>query len=165
MMCEPEADHALEAYDLLARVESFVPENWAQPGTFYDEWLLIGTIYQAAVAIYCTMSLQSLTVLPDTLEMNTMRSIHGDRLLAGLRKGMESPRVVKFAVWPLVVAGVEAAYRGEATRNWIEACFGDLSRTLGTSSPLKARAVLRRYWKTKKTGWDECFDRPYVFII
>lgn len=159
-----EPEHTLEAHDLLGRIEAFVPEDWAQPGTSYDEWLLIGTMYQAAAAIYCTMSLQSLTVLPDTLEMNAMRSIHGDRLLKSLRAVIKSPRLAKFAVWPLVVAGAEAGYRGEATRGCIETSLMELSRTLGTGSPLKARAVLRRYWQKGVPGWDECFDRSYVFI-
>lgn len=165
LLCDIDPDHTLEAHDLLTRIETFVPEDWAQPGTFYDEWLLVGTMYQSAAAIYCTMSFQSLTLLPNTLEMNAMRAVHGDRLLESLRAALKTPRVSKFMVWPLVVAGVESLYRGEGTRNWIEATLADLSRLLGTSSPLKARAVLRRYWKKGEPGWDECFDRPYVFII
>ncbi|KAJ4374821.1 hypothetical protein N0V83_001898 [Neocucurbitaria cava] len=165
MLCEIEPEHVLEAHDLLARIEAFVPEDWAQPGQYYDEWLLIGTMYQSALAIYCTMSMQSLTILPNTLEMNSMRSIHGDRLLTSLRASAKLPRVMKFIVWPLVVAGVEALYRDEATRNCIESILTDQSRIQGTSSPLKARAVLRRYWQKGVPGWDECFDRPYVFII
>ncbi|KAF1938743.1 hypothetical protein EJ02DRAFT_409887 [Clathrospora elynae] len=167
--CDVDAAHTLEGFDVLARIEAFSPGDWAQPGTslgtFYDEWLLLGTIYQAAVAIYTTMSLQSLVVLPSTLVMDAMRSAHGDGLLSDLGTALKYPRVARFMLWPLVVAGVEAAYRGEATRNWIEAMLCDLSRLLGTSSPLKARAVLRHYWLKGVPGWDECFDRPQVFII
>lgn len=165
MLCEMDPEHSLEAYDLLGRIEAFVPEDWAQPGPLYDEWLLIGTMYQAAVAIYCTMALQSLTLLPNSLEMNAMRSIHGDRLLKSIKEAIKSPRLTKLVVWPLVAAGVEAVYRGEATRNYIETSLTDLSRALGTSSPLKARAVLRRYWQKGVPGWDECFDRAYVFVM
>lgn len=158
-------DSTLEAHDFLARIEAFSPEDWAQPGQFYEEWLLIGTIYQASVAIYCTMSLQSLTILPNTLEMNTMRDIHADRLHEALRKAMVTPRLVKFLAWPLVVAGVVSGYRGEGAKNFVERSLTELSRIQGTSSPLKARAVLRRYWQKKQPGWDECFDRPYVFVV
>ncbi|KAL6710639.1 hypothetical protein ACN47E_008687 [Coniothyrium glycines] len=163
--CEIDPDHELEAHDLLRRIERFDPEDWAQPGAFVDEWVLIGTIYQAALAIYTTMSLQSLTVLPSTLEMNQMRSVHGDRLNKLLMKAVKCPRVHRFLVWPLVVAGVEAIYRSEAVRYRIGQNLAELSRILGTSSPLKARAVLKRYWKKEEPGWDECFDSPYVFII
>ena len=117
------------------------------------------------MAVYTIMSFQSLTVLPNNLEMNKTRCIHGSRLLENLGKATKAPRVQRFLVWPLVVAGVEAAYRGETTRHWIGENLADLSRLLGSSSPLKARAVLRRYWRKGEPGWDECFDSPYVFII
>jgi hypothetical protein len=157
--------HILEAHDLLATVESFRPEDWAQPGEFFEEWLLIGTIYQAAIAIHCTMAFQSLTMFQDTLEMGSMRSIHGDRLLDGLRKAIKSPRLINFLMWPLTVAGVEAGYRGEAERYWIGERMGELSRHLGSGGPLKSLAVLKRYWAKGEPGWDECFDKPYVCIV
>tara|TARA_R110002003_G_scaffold104_1_gene8188 strand:+ start:2975 stop:3652 length:678 start_codon:yes stop_codon:yes gene_type:complete len=162
---EMDPAHALEAQDLLAAVEAFSPEDWAQPGEHYDEWRSIGIVYQAAAALYCTLSLQSLTILPESLEMNSMRAVHGDRLIEGLRAAMKSPRLVSFLIWPLVVAGVEAGFRDGATRYWVGAQLSHLSRRLGTSSPLKAQAVLRRYWQKEEPGWDECFDRPYVFVI
>jgi hypothetical protein len=160
-----DSSHALEAHDLLTRVEAFSPEDWAQPGDYYDDWLLIGTIYQSAIAIYCTMAFQSLTLFPGTLEMNSMRSIHGDRLLASLRQGVKSTHLKNFMTWPLQVAGVEAGYRDEATRYWIGSQMEELSRHLGTSGPLKCLAVLRRYWRKGEPGWDECFDKPYVCVI
>ncbi|KAF2027869.1 hypothetical protein EK21DRAFT_71024 [Setomelanomma holmii] len=162
---EMDPNHALDAQDLLTAIEAFSSKNWAQPGDHYDEWLRIGTVYQSAVALYCTMSLQSLTILPETLEMNSMRSIHGDRLIEGLKAAIKSPRLVSFLIWPIVVAGVQAGYRDEATRSWVGSQLSELSRKLGTSSPLKAQAVLRRYWQKEEPGWDECFDRPYVFVI
>jgi hypothetical protein len=158
-------DYTLAAHDLLQRVESFVPEDWAQAGEHHDEWLLVGTVHQSATAVYCTMAMQSLAVLPNSLEMDAMRSIHGERLLAGLRRMLKSARLKRFVLWPLSVAGVEAAYRDERTRYWIECQMLELSRFIGTSSPLKALTVLKRYWQKGVPGWDECFDRPYVFVI
>jgi len=158
------ADHIPEADNLLKRIIAFLPEEWAQQDGFYEEWLLVGAMYHMAVALYCILSLQSLAILPNTAEMNTMRSQFGDRLLHTLRKSVEKSRIAKFSTWPLVVAGVESAYRGEGSRNWVEAALGDLSRSLGTSSMLKARAVLRRYWQRGKPGWDECFDCPETIL-
>jgi hypothetical protein len=162
---EIDPGHALEAQDLLAEIEAFSPEDWAQPGASYDEWLCIGIVYQAAAALYATMSLQSLTILPSSLEMNSMRSIHAARLVEALKSALKSPRLVSFLIWPLVVAGVEAGFGDDATRYWVGQQLSELSRRLGTSSPLKAQAVLRRYWAREEPGWDECFDRPYVFVI
>lgn len=157
---EFDVDHALEAHDLLTRIKAFSPKEWAQPGSFYKDWLLIGKMYQAAVAVHCILSLQSLTILPNNPELNTMRCHFGDRLLSSLRSGVKIPRIAKFSTWPLVVAGVESGYRGEGAQNWVEATLVTLSRSLGTSSMLKARAVLRRYWQKGEPGWDECFDCP-----
>ncbi|KAF2134984.1 hypothetical protein P153DRAFT_372221 [Dothidotthia symphoricarpi CBS 119687] len=157
--------HALEAQEILARIEAFIPEDWAQPGAHYDEWLLIGTIHQSALAIYCTMSLQSLGVLPNNLEMDAMRSAHGDRLRTSLTTAFNSTRLSRFVMWPLVVAGVEAGYRSENVRRWVAQRLSEMSRDLGTSSPLRARKVLMRYWERGLPDWDECFDRAYVFII
>jgi hypothetical protein len=157
--------HALEAHDLTARIDAFSPEDWAQAGPLYSEWLLLGKIYKAAISLYCSLSLQSLTVLPPSVSMQETQRKKGDALLRSVRNALKSPRTARHMVWPLVVAGVEGIHRGEATRNWIEASLEDLGRLLGTSCPLKACAVLKRYWKSGVAGWDECFDRAYVFII
>ena len=160
------SQHTLDAHDILARVEAFEPEDWAQPGEHHEEWQLIGSIYQSAIALYCTMSLQAMGALPDSLEMVTMRSIHGERLLENLKASTLSRHLRKFSLFPLCVLGVEAGFHDQpSTRTWIERRLEEHSRLLGTSSPLKARAVLRRYWQRKRSGWDECFDGPYVFIL
>lgn len=156
---------ALEAQDLLAGIVRFVPEDWARPGAHYHDWVNIGTMYQTAVAVFCIMALQSLDLLPISLEMNATRSANADCLLRGLQQGSKSPRVARFLAWPLVVAGVEAGYRGEGPKNWIEAALEDLSRSLGTSGPLKARAILRRYWRRDVPGWEECFDRSDMTLL
>lgn len=160
------SQHTLDAHDILARVEAFEPEDWAQPGDKHQDWQLIGSIYQSAIALYCIMSLQAVGALPDTLQIITMRSIHGERLLENLKASTLSRHLKKFSLFPLCVLGVEAGFHNQlSTRVWIERRLEEDSRLLGTSSPLKARAVLRRYWQRKKPGWDECFDGPYVFIL
>ncbi|XPS68897.1 hypothetical protein M3J09_001176 [Ascochyta lentis] len=163
---ENESQNSLQALDILARIGSFAPEDWAQPGEHHYEWLLIGTIYQSAIALYCTMSLQAVAVLPITLEMETMRTIHGKLLLESLKTAAQTRQLRKFLLFPLSVLGVEAGYHSnQSTRYWIEQQLEKNSRLLGTSSPLKARAVLRRYWQKGEPGWNECFDRPYVFVL
>ncbi|KAH5062275.1 hypothetical protein HBH96_068650 [Parastagonospora nodorum] len=161
----PNASHFLTAHDLLSLIESFSPEDWAQPGPHFDEWLLIGRTYQSAAALYCTMALQSLTILPSTLEMNAMRSVHGTQLLANLHQALKTPRLTCFVMWPLTIAGVEAGYRDAGTRYWIAARLDQLARLLGTSGPLKSLAVLRRYWENRERGWEVCFDKPQCTLV
>ncbi|KAI4640076.1 hypothetical protein J4E93_008876 [Alternaria ventricosa] len=164
-LCEFNPDHALEAYDVLDRIKAFSVEDWARAGTFCTEWLTVGLVYKSAVALYATLSLCSLMVLPTTPSLLESQTAYGDVLLSNLGTALKVPRMAKFMVWPLIVAGVEAMHGGEGTRNWIEASLEDLSRILGTSCPLKVCSVLRRYWTGGVAGWDECFDRSYVFAI
>jgi hypothetical protein len=135
--CNDPDQYTEDARDILVRVEAFKPGDWAQPDENYEHWQLIGSIYQSAITLYCVMSLQAVDALPN-----------------------------RFSLFPLCVLGVEAGFHDQAsTRIWIDRRLEDHSRLMGTSSPLKARAVLRRYWQRKKAGWDECFDGPYVFIL
>jgi hypothetical protein len=158
--------YTLDAYSILARVEAFVPEDWAQSSEQQDDWKLIGSIYQSAVSLYCAMSFQALAALPITTEMNTMRTIHGEQLLEILKSSVHLRQLKKFSLFPLCVLGVESGYHDQpSTRIWIERLLEDHSRFLGTSSPLKALAVLRRYWRRKKPGWDECFDEPFTSLV
>lgn len=155
-----------EAEELLSHIDAFSPEDWAQPNTsFHSEWLHIGTVYQSAVAVFCISSLQSVSILPNTVRLNAIRASHGDRLFLSLKAALISWQVRKFMLWPLVVAGVEAMNHGVAERSWVEDQLEKISRDIGSNSPLKARAVLREYWRKGRKGWDRCFDVPYAFIV
>ncbi|PSN72315.1 hypothetical protein BS50DRAFT_569829 [Corynespora cassiicola Philippines] len=154
-----------EANELLVDIDSFLPEDWAQPNEFYEEWLMIGTIYQSAIAIYCISSLMSLGVLSLSPNLIAIRASHADRLFLMLREAFKVERIRYFMMWPLIVAGAEAAFRGEGLRSWIEEELSECSRFQGTSTPLKARALLRRYWAREERGWDQCFDRTYCFTV
>jgi hypothetical protein len=160
------ARHTLDAHGILARIEAFEPENWAQPSEHYDDWKLIGSIYQSSVALYCIMSLQAYAPFDNSSETDTMRTLHSERLFESLKDSVQLIQLKKFSMFPLCALGVEAGYRNRhSTRIWIERRLEDHARLIGSSSPLKARAVLRRYWQRKKSGWDECFDEPYVLNL
>jgi hypothetical protein len=164
--CNDPDQYTEDARDILVRVEAFKPGDWAQPGENYEHWQLIESIYQSAITLYCIMSLQAVDALPNSLEMMITRTVHGERLFEKLKISAESEHLERFSLFPLCVLGVEAGFHDQAsTRIWIDRRLEDHSRLMGTSSPLKARAVLRRYWQRKKAGWDECFDGPYVFIL
>ncbi|CAN9147565.1 unnamed protein product [Alternaria alternata] len=158
--------HTLNAQNILARIEGLIPGDWAQGGENQDDWQLIGSIYQSAIALYCIMSLQALAALPASTEMNSIRTDHAKHLLEIMKAAIHLKQLKKIAMFPLCVLGVEAGYHDQqCTRLWIERQLEAHARLLGTSSPLKARAVLRRYWRRKRPGWNECFDEPYVLLM
>lgn len=162
---EESTDVSLKAVEILERIETFSVEDWAQPGKNYEDWYTIGMVFKYSLAVFCIMSFQSLTILPNTVEMNQSLTANGDDLLKYLKKAVGSKRLKKFLAWPLVVAGVQAIHQGDATKAWIEEALDDLGRFTGTNCPLKIRAILRRYWQREEPGWEECFNQPHAFLF
>ncbi|KAF2867533.1 C6 zinc finger domain-containing protein [Massariosphaeria phaeospora] len=155
----------IEANDILERIEAFEPKDWAQPNAFYDEWLLIGTMWKASLGIYAICSFQSIYILPSSPSLSATRALYSDSLFLAVKSAMLSSRINKFVLWPLVVLGFSAGYQGDGLKNWVEQQLSDVSRLQGSTSPLKARAVLKRYWAREERSWEECFDRPYAFVV
>ncbi|KAF2004178.1 hypothetical protein P154DRAFT_617399 [Amniculicola lignicola CBS 123094] len=158
-----------EAENILEELEGFSPEEWvaASDTKAPNEWILISTIHQSAVMIFCISSFQCLSLLPQSKAMESKRTFHGDRLILSLTKGVAKRNVERFIMWPLVVAGMEAGNRSAAMRTWVHNSLRDMSKHLGSSSPLLARDVLMKFWDNaaEKKGWDDCFDRPLAFMI
>jgi len=166
-LCPIKPQEAAES--LLVHIETFSPEDFAltRPAANREKWLLIAQIYRSAVALYCILSLQSVSLLPkDTPEMEIARARHARELLVSLEKGLEVPQIKYTMIWPLTVAGVEAVRSvGNGPRVFIQELLTEMCAELGASSPLVAREALRRFWGSGKTTWDECFDWPYAFVI
>lgn len=158
-------DYSQLATDLLSQIRSFSVDDWAQPGADWEDWLAIGSAWKHAAAVYCIMSLQSLALLPNDAQTNSQLESHGDLLASHLKTVIKSPCTRRYASWPLAMAGVEAGYRGEARRRWIEDSCSDMARILGTTSPLNLKAVLRKYWQSGNHGWEQCFHKPYAFMF
>ena len=153
--------YAQDAQTILSRIESFGIKEWAQSKEQEDDWQLIASIWQSGIALYCIMSLQAVGILPSTGEMDVMRMRHRDRLSKDLKAATRLKQLKKISTFPLCVLGVEAGYHvQQSTQIWIERQLEEHARLLGSNSPLKAREVLRRYWRRKKPGWNECFDEP-----
>ncbi|KAL2133519.1 hypothetical protein VTI74DRAFT_2205 [Chaetomium olivicolor] len=165
----------LAAREILFRIEAFSPEAWSasklpSSSSSRQDWLLVGRVYQATVAIYCILSLQSVAVLPPmSHELRASGIAHGKLLWALLTRGMQSRSVKRFLVWPLAVLGVEVAYLHEhdqdkeRVREFVVKALGKMSWDIGSSVPLTAKQVLEEFWWSGQKGWDACFCVPHVF--
>ncbi|RYP77426.1 hypothetical protein DL771_001221 [Monosporascus sp. 5C6A] len=154
------------ASDLLEQIHDFSPGDWIKGKATANskrEWLLIGSAYQSAVALYCIMSLQSLSILPSALHITAMDAAHHERLMQLLKQALTFPHLRHCLMWPLLVAGARAVYGSADDRKFVDEQFKELSRVGGTALPLAARAALKRFWASGKMGWDDCFDKPYIF--
>ena len=154
-----------EAYTILNRVDEFSPEQWAQskPSSQKD-WMLLGTVYQLAVSLYCISSLQSLSALPRTASLAAHRTASIQSMHVFLQDALSSPKIKRLMLWPLVVLGVQAVNGNALLRVFVKIKLSELSRHIGIASPLAAKSVLERYWKSGETDWDKCFDKPYAFV-
>ncbi|KAF2471146.1 C6 zinc finger domain-containing protein [Lindgomyces ingoldianus] len=152
-----------EAYEILSRIHGFSPEPWAdsKPSS-KEDWMLIGNVYQAAVALYCISSLQSLSVLPLSHSLRSRCTTHSQSLYVLLNEALSSPKIKRFMLWPLVLLGVEAVNGGAAMRAFVEKQLPEISRHVGTYVPLMAKGVLERFWASGEMRWDACFDKPYA---
>lgn len=155
---------SLEAYTILERIHNFSSEHWAssKPAS-KEDWILIGNIYQAAVAIYCISSLQSLLVLPLTYQLRARCAAHGEILHNLLNEALVSPKIKRFMLWPLVVLGAEATNAGAEMRSFVANQLPGMGSHTGSYVPHTAKMLLERFWASGETNWDACFDRPYVF--
>lgn len=153
-----------EAGDVLWRVERFSSETWARSKpSLVDDWTAIANVYQSAVALYCILSLQSLSLFPTTMALQTKRALHTRLLQALIEKSLPSRRIRRFMVWPLVALGVGAVHCDAYVQAFVVSQLQKLGWDLGTQVPLTARRVLQSFWDSGKTRWDDCFDRPYAF--
>lgn len=153
------------ALALLEHIGAFAPETWAESNvSARDEWALLGYIYQSAVALYCILSLQSISIFQSTRLLDATRVSHHSRLLQHPQKAVVDPILKKCMTWPLVVAGMGAIDADLKTRHFVDGQLFKMSRDLGTPVPLAARAMFKRFWASGKTNWDDCFDRPYAFV-
>lgn len=155
-----------EAFEILERINGFSPQQWAEAkssSTPKADWLLVGCVYHAAVALYCVLSLQSLSVLPSTQTLRDFCTTRAHQLHLLLSEGLSSPRFQRFMVWPLVLLGVEAVHGSAEMRAFVAEKLPLISRHVGIHVPLAAKRVLESFWASGVTSWDACFDKPYVF--
>ncbi|KAH5530016.1 hypothetical protein HBI27_226290 [Parastagonospora nodorum] len=160
-------DHLLdEAYNILESIEAFSPEESTQSKfSSKEDWIRIAILYRSATALYCILSLQSVSVFPENSALRATCVTHGQVLLHHLPEGLSSARTKRFMLWPLVLLGVEAVHSGMATRDFVSKQLPELSRSVGTSIPLTAQSVLQSFWASGLNRWDTCFDRPYPFTM
>ncbi|RHZ67331.1 uncharacterized protein CDV56_107698 [Aspergillus thermomutatus] len=156
-------DLAEGAYGILSRIHIFSSEQWSESKpSSKEEWMTVGNVYRAAVALYCVLSLQSLSVLPLTSLLRASCTTHGQLLQVLLSGALLSPKIKRFLLWPLVVLGVEAVNGGPVMRAFVREQLPEMSRHIGSYVPLTAKGVLEKFWASGETSWDACFDRPYT---
>lgn len=152
--------------EILARLRAFSPEVWAAAKTCAnEEWLLITRAHHSAAVLYLAATLGPHFPEDELQELEVLRALHASELREVLREGEPIPAVRMGTLWPLIVAAVEVAKGEVALRPLVRARLERLGDDLATPLMVEAKQVLEEYWASDKQGWDECFDRPYAFVL
>lgn len=150
------------ARDVILRIKDFSPSDWLSGRTDYlAEWGVLTFVYHSAV---CLFSLAALG--PDLFGLESeFRAVQRRILFSMLEKALKIPTLKFCLLWPTLVAGFEAAGGTKEERIFVEKALNQMTTELGSASPLVARDILQRFWRSGKRRWDDCFDRPYMFAV
>ncbi|KAJ1326116.1 fungal specific transcription factor domain-containing protein [Microdochium nivale] len=113
------SSHDIDAHAtrLIKNILAFSPDEFATTTTsdpsHASDRLVLGRLWQSALVIYLIASLQSVGALCSGSgggpELAHLRGVHGRRLHEQLRIAVDSGRLKKSVLWPLVVCGFDAA--------------------------------------------------------
>lgn len=151
---------------VLSRLTAFSPEVWAacRPCA-HDGWLLIARAHHSAAVLYLISTLGPRLLASSLQEVELVRAVHASRLRSALKESEPLSSVRIGTLWPLIVAGVEVAPGDGHLRSLVRKRLDRLADDLATPLMVEAREVLEGYWASGREGWDECFDRPYAFVL
>lgn len=150
--------------EVLDSIIRFSPEEWSgTQADLRDQWRPVAQMYQSSAILYCIYSLAPHFQPP--LDLKALRDTHRSRLVGLLQRAGDSVRMLRGCVWPVIVAGVEAAPGDFQARVVVRNLLNKLSNILATSLMLEAKDVLEAYWRTGEVGFDACFSRPYAFVV
>ncbi|KAH8891722.1 hypothetical protein GQ53DRAFT_687319 [Thozetella sp. PMI_491] len=154
--------YASEAHAVMGRIAAFSPEQWSQEherAAMSHEWLILAQLCQSCCYLYCVASLQAVLRSGEALKRK-----HRTRVISLIGESMRNLRLQWCVLWPLVVVGAQAVMGDSEERDWVNKQLLAASSILGSHSPLVARDMLTRFWRSGKKEWDDCFDQPRVFL-
>ncbi|KAL0935476.1 C6 zinc finger domain-containing protein [Colletotrichum truncatum] len=154
-----------EAETLLKKMLQFSFTEWintmeVEGKALFNEYLMMGKIYQSAVVLFGVSSLQSARAIPLSEEWMVVKNSHIERLFSLLKKSTASQALRMCTTWPMIVAGFEAKAGSPSMRAFILGHMEEDSRQLGIYLPVAAKGVLERFYASAGEAWDDCFDSP-----
>lgn len=140
-------------------------------------WGPVGNAWQAAIALYCILSLTDIDEIASNSvsgafhrvsEVLLLKESCRRSLLGNLKEIATDPvsQLRKLVFWPVFMAGVVSEDDEDGARTFIRSELLYISRALGTAAALIARDFLDKQWASSDPQrWDDLFDRPYIFAL
>ena len=152
--------------ELLSELRAFSPEVWAaSKDSANEEWLLITRAHHTAAILYCIATLAPHFPPSSFQEIEILRAIHSSELASIMRETNDVPSLRWGTLWPLIVTSVEVAREDAAVQLLVRRRYDALADDMATPLMMEAKGVFERFWESGKVGWDDCFDRPYAFVL
>ncbi|KAJ6786648.1 hypothetical protein PWT90_03588 [Aphanocladium album] len=153
-------------------ISAFDVDAWTKEVEIDDLPLshLLARIYQTAVLLYGVLTLPpaasrrwaaSQPRLAGRGPLDSVRVSKRDELMKQMREFWSQAPDQTAICWPLAVAGVALVDGELADQIFVETCLYGMWMSPGTnSSPFECRRKLLEFWKSDKTGWEDCFNEP-----
>ncbi|KAJ6786120.1 hypothetical protein PWT90_02476 [Aphanocladium album] len=137
----------------------------------------LANIHEIAIRLYAILTLPKYMVMKWSRSMpnplvadqdlheqsvyERLRIGHRCEILTRVRRIRHTLTAKQDVTWPLIVAGVAAGDASEKDREFIMDALLETWMATGSSvSFILARDKVRAFWKSGRTGWEECFDEP-----
>ncbi|KAK5992787.1 Phomenoic acid biosynthesis cluster-specific transcriptional regulator-like protein [Cladobotryum mycophilum] len=147
---------------LLQHIDSCSLRDWIDALPKGKEYGIIASIFRSAVALYGSLTVPCAS--EHRCRCKELKKHHYDNLFRLLKSSVDLPVRPMSVFWPLLVAGVAAktAAEGALVQRHLTSLGNEPSAGV---VPFVALSVLKKFWLSGKTDWDECFDRPYGLIL
>lgn len=161
-------DIAPSLVGILTRIDSFVPETWDEPYGVPEqpEYVLMARIFKCAIGLYANLSLPpppSQSTTEDVESWALRRVALRDELIQLMREALAILRSSSALCWPVMVAGVAVADGSDADKELVVSVFYSADDVFADSyyTPQNSVDKLRRFWKSGKLGWEDCWTEPF----
>ncbi|KAK5989039.1 Phomenoic acid biosynthesis cluster-specific transcriptional regulator-like protein [Cladobotryum mycophilum] len=156
--------------EIMRHIDAFMPEDWVKSHglPLEREHILLSKLFQCAVALFATLSTPCAYGASDPNSIcHILMPSYRIRLFQFVGEIPEAGLNIFDAFWPVLVAGVAATGTNSTHgREAVERLMlkGVQDPFTGTV-PKVAYSLLQRFWESGKTGWDDCFDKPYYLAL
>lgn len=157
---------------LFQQINDFTSEAWAEANSHHLGGLTaeIGHILQVATRLYGLLvfpqtassgTITNTSTLPVQGVYDKLRIAQRANILERIRKIWPDLLNPDQLCWALIVTGVALADGDAEDRDFIAQCLLDTwYNELSGGTSFLIREKLYAFWKSGKTGWEDCFNEP-----
>ncbi|KAK5988408.1 hypothetical protein PT974_12562 [Cladobotryum mycophilum] len=163
---QSETDERL--YDIICRLHEFSPKDWLeskrQQGLIQAP--IIAYVYKPTMILFGILSIPCADPFIRAELKRMHRFYHAD-IMQVLELAMREDIALDYILLAVVIGGFSTATMGTAAdRALVERYLLRSEDDLCEGKPPRmALEVLRRFWASGKTEWDDCFDKMYTLTL